>query len=312
MSARWMKSRLSVIVSMAIVLVLISHSVSNAGGAGSSACEFLNIGVGSRAVGMGGAYSAITDDPSANYWNPAGLTNNESSALMLQHNEHFQDIQHEYIAYAAPFGSRGVVGVSVSYLHMGTILGYDANDVPTGEFKVYDIAYGLSYGHSITENLRIGCGTKYIQQSLSDLKASGWAFDIGMLYSYRNFNTSLVAANFGTAVKYESEKFALPTEYRLGLGYSPYSSPLTLAAEYGYSKDGTERMAFGAEYNLIEHFSLRSGFCPGEINNGDGKYSLGCGVEVWGQKIDYTFLPNTDLGSSHRISATITFSEFNR
>jgi hypothetical protein len=36
--------------------------------------EFLRIPVGSRALGMGGAYTAIADDESAFHWNPAGVS----------------------------------------------------------------------------------------------------------------------------------------------------------------------------------------------------------------------------------------------
>ena len=42
--------------------------------AGTTAAKFLSIGVGSKAVGMGGSYTSIADDATAMYWNPAGLS----------------------------------------------------------------------------------------------------------------------------------------------------------------------------------------------------------------------------------------------
>ncbi|MBD3167846.1 MAG: PorV/PorQ family protein [candidate division Zixibacteria bacterium] len=291
-----------------IISVCFSTNVI-ADGAGSSAAEFLNIGAGSRAIAMGGAYSAIANDPSACYWNPAALTNVKSVALMLQHNEHYMDLQHEYAAYGSPIGKNGALGFSVSYLHMGSIMGYDANDAPTREFKVYDIAYGLSYGHKITDNLSLGLGAKNIRQSISDLSASGWAFDLGMLYDFGRWSFSFGAANLGSAIKYENESFALPTEYRMGVGYHTLYYPVVIGAEYGYSRDGTERMAIGAEYSLMDCFALRSGFRPSEANNSDGNLSFGCGLKMWGHSLDYTYLPNADLGATHRISAVLTFSD---
>jgi long-subunit fatty acid transport protein len=254
----------------------------------------------------------VVDDPSACYWNPAGLVNVKSSAMMLQHNEHYQDLQHEYLAYAAPFGNNGAFGFSVSYLHMGSIMGYDVNDSPTGEYKVYDIAYGLSYGHRVYENISIGLAVKNIRQSIAELKANGWAFDAGMLMNAGMFDLSMVVANFGSAIKYETESFALPTEYRFGVGYAANTYPVIVSAEYGYSKDGTNRLGVGAEYELVRDFSLRGGYNPAQLNSSNGQFAMGCGLKIWGNQIDYSFLPNSELGASHRISAIITFSEFGK
>jgi len=51
--------------------VLVSNvlAVKDAG----QAARYLRIGVGARALGMGGAFVAVADDASACYWNPAGL-----------------------------------------------------------------------------------------------------------------------------------------------------------------------------------------------------------------------------------------------
>ena len=35
--------------------------------------EFLAVGVGARALGMGNAFTAVTNDVTSGYWNPAGL-----------------------------------------------------------------------------------------------------------------------------------------------------------------------------------------------------------------------------------------------
>jgi len=304
--------RISCLMIAGLAFILAISNTVLAGGVGSSAAEFLNIAAGSRAAGFGGAYSSIANDPSACYWNPAGLIDIKSSSLMLQHNEYFQDLKHEYVAFASPMGNNGTLGFSISYLHMGSILGYDANDAPTGDFKAYDIAYGISYGHKINDNIGFGAGVKNVRQSIAETKASGWAFDAGFLYSFGNFNASLVAANFGPKIKYETDSFELPTEYRIGLSYSAEEWPVILSTEYGYGRDGSTRMALGAEYDLLNNFSIRSGYRPGNINDGDGSFAVGCGLNIWGQAIDYTFLPDADLGNSHRISATITFSEFKK
>ncbi|MBN1482020.1 hypothetical protein EH223_06845, partial [candidate division KSB1 bacterium] len=41
---------------------------------GTTAAGFLNIDVGARAIGMGGAYVAVSDDIMSMYWNVAGIS----------------------------------------------------------------------------------------------------------------------------------------------------------------------------------------------------------------------------------------------
>jgi threonine dehydratase len=45
--------------------------------------QFLKIGVGARAEGMGGAFVAVADDPSAVFWNPAGIARLEEDKTQL-------------------------------------------------------------------------------------------------------------------------------------------------------------------------------------------------------------------------------------
>lgn len=43
----------------------------------------LGMGIGARAVSMGGAFVSVADDPSAVFWNPAGLTDLNGTAFFL-------------------------------------------------------------------------------------------------------------------------------------------------------------------------------------------------------------------------------------
>ena len=52
---------------------------------GTTTAQFLKLGVGARAIGMGEAYSAIADDPTAIYWNPAGLAAVSEHSVSLMH-----------------------------------------------------------------------------------------------------------------------------------------------------------------------------------------------------------------------------------
>src|SRR5712671_6463697 len=67
--------------------------------------EFIAIGVGGRALGLGGAYAALANDVTAGYWNPAGLSRIMYPQITLMHDERFGDlVNYDYGAVAIPMG----------------------------------------------------------------------------------------------------------------------------------------------------------------------------------------------------------------
>jgi hypothetical protein len=69
--------------------------------------EFMKIPVGARAVGMGSAFTAVCDDATAPYWNPAGMVYLPYREAFLQHAEQFGDlVSHNFGAYVMPLHAR--------------------------------------------------------------------------------------------------------------------------------------------------------------------------------------------------------------
>ena len=64
---------------------------------GTSSGSFLRIGVGARAVAMGGAYVAVCDDITACAWNPAGLVHVTDSQLALNYVSWPADITYSHV-----------------------------------------------------------------------------------------------------------------------------------------------------------------------------------------------------------------------
>src|SRR5512143_1234923 len=89
--------------------------------------EFMKIPVGARAVGMGGAFSAVADDATAPYWNPAGMVYLPYREAFLQHAEQFGSlVNHNFGGVVMPLKSgadrRAALGV--------TMTGVGVNDIP--------------------------------------------------------------------------------------------------------------------------------------------------------------------------------------
>ncbi|MEP7235338.1 MAG: hypothetical protein ABI778_08590, partial [Ignavibacteriota bacterium] len=80
--------------------------------------EFLQLGTGARALAMGGAAIAVTNDATSGYWNPAGLSELQYPGIAGMHEARFDNtVQHDFAALAFPLGKDG--GVALSVLHIG-------------------------------------------------------------------------------------------------------------------------------------------------------------------------------------------------
>ena len=58
----------------------------------------LEIGPGARAQAMGSAFSSVSDDPSASFWNPAGLSRLNGFQFTATHNQSFEGVRQEYLS----------------------------------------------------------------------------------------------------------------------------------------------------------------------------------------------------------------------
>ncbi len=77
--------------------------------------EFLAVGVGARSLGMANSQTAISDDVTSAYWNPAGLANQSSDMQIgLMHNEYFGGIaKYDYAGFSMRLDTAATIGISV-------------------------------------------------------------------------------------------------------------------------------------------------------------------------------------------------------
>ncbi len=170
--------------------------------------DFLSTGSGARALGMGSAHVALTNDVTSAYWNVAGLAEIDTPQIMYMHSERFSGIVgYDYGAAAMPLKSnKGVV--SVSFFRQGvdnianTLNAWDRErDQPKQDVETYitrfsaaDMALFFSYATQKTEKLSYGASAKIIRQKLGPFaEAWGYSLDIGAKYK-------TYFANFGVTV----------------------------------------------------------------------------------------------------------------
>ena len=69
-----------------ILLFIICTSLAFAQTGATVGLSYLKIGVDARAAAMGEAYTSVTKDASATFWNPAGLAGSDKNSIVLMHN----------------------------------------------------------------------------------------------------------------------------------------------------------------------------------------------------------------------------------
>ncbi len=279
------------------------------GDRGTTGANFLKIGVGARASGMGGAFVGIADDATSIYWNTAGLAQLEQQEIVFVHNEWYQDVKYEYFGYSLPVKSRSTLGFSITYLNLGSFQGYDVLDNPTSDFSAYGAVFCAAYAYKISPDISLGVGLKGIQEKLEEEKASSLALDFGFIYRPGRFSLGIAYTNLGSSMKFIQEKEPLPSKLTLGIGYKLFQDRVSLGWDLELPRDDKPVLKQGLEYGYEESVFLRLGYeyKTSAQNLGGTGVSLGGGFKYSNWEIDYTYSPNQELGDSHRISLAYRF-----
>ncbi len=312
---------------------------------GTTAAPFLEIGVGARAVGMGGAFVATANDVSAMYWNPAGIAGLKRVQAVFVHTDWLVDISYDYAGMIFPLMQFGTVGLNLTALNMGEMK-VRTIDHPegTGEyFDASDMAIGLSYGIHLTNRFAIGFNFKFIQQTIWKEHARGFAVDIGTLYQtpWKGLRIGAALTNFGTDMKMSgndllvyhdidpyqlgnndhifaeltTDSWPLPLNFQLGLAYDAIQTEnhlLTVEADAMHPIDNSESMNFGLEYGFAGRYFLRAGYRNLFLRNGEEGLTLGAGVHLTmfgGIRVgfDYAYADFGRLQNTQRFSIVLGF-----
>ncbi len=279
---------------LAILILILTVSLSFASSkVGTTAAQFLKIGVGARANGMGGAFVAVANDVTSLYWNPAGLGRLYHNEAILLHTEWLADISFDYAGVAVNMGGLGSIGVSITSVSMGEMrVRSELEPEGTGEyFNASDIAGSLAYARSLTDRFSIGFNFKYIRQNIWHMSANGFAVDVGTIFvtQFNDMKIGMSISNFGTDMKMsgrdareyidvnpdangsndqipafrQMEAWALPLTFRVGVAMDAFKTDknrLTVALDALHPNDNAEYVNLGFEYAFYNWAFIRCGW----------------------------------------------------
>lgn len=292
------------VFSFTLLLPVAVHAFSGTEGA-----SFLELPIGARPAALGSAYSMLAEDAYAPTWNPAGLAFLTENELAGMHVAYLESTSYEYGSFVHPLGNGRGIGASVQYFLPGTIAALDANGNSIGDFTGYYANYTLAYGQAIGQNLSLGISGNFIQAKIADATGDAFAGTAGLLCRPNaQWRLAAVVANAGQKLTLLNAGDSLPLVYRLGAAYHPIPS-WTLALEGAQQQNGLSSLHTGVEYETPFGFTFRSGYNTERTRQLSQVAGLSFGVSmlVWKQDLSYTWLPMSDLGSTHLISLVLHF-----
>jgi hypothetical protein len=293
--------------------------------------EFLNIGVGARAFGMGNAVVASSDDVTSGYWNPAGLTGiKDNLQLSFMHSAYLAGIaNYDYGSFATRLDESRVIGVSVIRFSVDGIPNtldlirngqIDYNRVTS--FSASDYGFLLSYAQKTKiEGLSLGGNAKIIHRKAGQFSnAWGFGIDFGLQYkTEKDWQFGLMSRDITTtfnAWKFsftDAEKSALEQndnqipknsieitlpQFVLGAGkYVKFNEKFGLQAEINglINTDGQRNVLLSSKYlNLDPNLGVEANYKKSVfIRAGVGKFQKE--LDINNKKI-LRFQPNIGVG----------------
>lgn len=167
--------------------------------------EFLSLGVGARALGMSNVQTALAEDATAGFWNPAGLAGMQDKYQgSLMHASYFAGVaNYDYAGFAFRLDTAGALGFSIIRFAVDDIPDtrflYDADGSINFDrislFSAADYAFLASYGKKIERisGLSLGMNVKIVHRKVGRF-ASAWGFglDASALLKRKNWMIGLM------------------------------------------------------------------------------------------------------------------------
>jgi hypothetical protein len=273
------------------------------------------LGVGTRAMGLSGAFVAIADDPSAAYWNPAGLVQLDKPEILAMYGSYLNDKDRNlYFSFHYPLPDDIHLSISTNNLFYTDISGAHEDQ--------YEGSVAIPMDNIVKEKrLMLGASFKYLLADEGNGSGiiQGTGVDLGVLFRQpfkddTEIKAGLVLTDISTSVRYDNTGVEQPIPSILTLGLAYKFDPYTLiSTDVPWTLDN-DTLLGGEDINVrggMEHWfldgrlGLRAGFISFQTLSAE--FSVGASYKMPDWSIDYAFSNHPVLGNNHRLSASYVF-----
>jgi hypothetical protein len=294
--------------------------------AGAASLIIGKLPVGVRAIGLSGACSAVTGEPSAVWWNPAGLSHVERRRFEMSHEEQGESIRMENVLAAVPLINGGTIGVGFSYMGQPPIVETleDASGELSGatrSLSVYQYKGAFGFGQDLGKLVpvpelgdlwnkgAVGATITVLGEQIGGSSASAISLDLGYVYEDPNEGRSagIVVRQIGTPA-YGSP---IPVTGQAGVGQVIQGVLWTF--DVLTAVDDTMRLRGGIEYAHdfgLSTITLRGGAQHSFSSVLLAPFTVGVGYRLkmegsFDLSIEYAFMPVRGFQDLHAISVQV-------
>ena len=254
--------------------------------------------VGTRGLGLSGAFISSADDATSPLWNPAGLATLRRGNLIY-------DLSQGAFSIAYPIKSIGTFGLNFLDLNGGDRFLIKHASNPIGSFKLGSNQALLSYARKFGP-LQLGASTGY---SRAPYYGSRWAqnYDIGMQTKLKRYLTLGIRLRdiSGVTIRHQNGHILQTFDQHLALGVA--LTPHAIIRWYNRLDINTP--GFGTSLEIgNERIAARIGsaFSFG-TNSPSQSWSAGFSLSQLGKQLHYTYLNHGDLEYKHFVSIGMFF-----
>lgn len=270
---------------------------------------FSRIGLGARALGMGGAFVPVADDATSIYWNPAGLAFADRRTVAAMYAQLYElPIETGFVAYTQPDAGFGAAGIGWTNI---TITGLETEQQNRRRWSENTLTY--AYARKVLQCASLGIATKWllVRTDIEDGDANGFALDAAaMIHPLEGIRLGLLVANLYSNVKWgTTTRDRLPVLAELGIAFCQEKSLILALDLTGGEESLVSRLAVGGEFWVLRDiFALRAGVSRVFAANERYIFSAGTGLRYRNGQVDYAYLlDDRALGDTHRFSVSLQF-----
>lgn len=254
--------------------------------------QFENIDMGARAVGLNGAFTSLSNNSLAIFYNPAGLGQIKYRDFSVFYNP-------------APFGLTELSSAAFTFAEP-TKYGVFGSALRSYGFDLYkETGIMVSYGNSFKNRIFYGVNLNLYHLNIQNYgTATSFGLDAGaMAYINKYLRWGFFGKNItGSTIGSSKEKIA--QVYRTGLNYKPVNE-VNLLLEFEKDVKYPLSVRAGFEYSLLDYVDLRAG-----VGSEPASFTGGIGFNYGLFTLDYALYKSQDLGITHQGSLTINFGGF--